>query len=84
MQTLSDPKVVDGIKMKLFRAITIIRKTILEGGLVAVDDGSHSGSGSGVAVGANDAPLTVFETTSHYDYDHNGCADFSLDFAVSS
>ncbi|KAF3649521.1 putative protein EIN4-like [Capsicum annuum] len=22
--------------------------------------------------GANDAPLTVFETTSHYDYDHNG------------
>ncbi|PHU22726.1 hypothetical protein BC332_07833 [Capsicum chinense] len=23
--------------------------------------------------GANDAPLIVFETTSHYDYDHNGC-----------
>ncbi|PHT69688.1 hypothetical protein T459_24792 [Capsicum annuum] len=34
--------------------------------------------------GDNDAPLTVFETTSHYDYDHNGCTDFSLDFAASS
>ncbi|PHT65927.1 hypothetical protein T459_30352 [Capsicum annuum] len=50
-QTLSDPKIVDGIKMKLFGATTIIRKIILEGG-------------------ANDAPLKVFETTSHYDYDH--------------
>ncbi|KAF3653145.1 putative protein EIN4-like [Capsicum annuum] len=54
VQILSDPKVVDGIKMELFRATTITRKIILEGG-------------------ANDAPLTVFETTSHYDYDHNGC-----------
>ncbi|PHT70636.1 hypothetical protein T459_25740 [Capsicum annuum] len=34
--------------------------------------------------GANDAPLRVFETTSHYDYDHNGCTDFSPDFAASS
>ncbi|PHT44368.1 hypothetical protein CQW23_13526 [Capsicum baccatum] len=34
--------------------------------------------------GANDAPLTVFETTSHYDYDHNGCTYFSPDFAASS
>ncbi|PHT85893.1 hypothetical protein T459_07999 [Capsicum annuum] len=33
--------------------------------------------------GANDTPLTVFETTSHYDYDHNGCTDFSLNFAAS-
>ncbi|KAF3652943.1 putative protein EIN4-like [Capsicum annuum] len=61
---------------------TITRKIILEGGLIAVDDGS--GSGSGVAVGANNAPLTVFETTTHYDYDHIGCIDFSQDFATSS
>ncbi|PHT34319.1 hypothetical protein CQW23_26119 [Capsicum baccatum] len=33
---------------------------------------------------ANDAPLTVFETTSHYDYDHNSCIDFSSDFIASS
>ncbi|PHU22796.1 hypothetical protein BC332_07903 [Capsicum chinense] len=65
VQTLSDPKVVDGIKIELFGATTITRKIILEGG-------------------ANDAPLTVFETTSHYDYDHNGCTDFSPDFAASS
>ncbi|PHT68806.1 hypothetical protein T459_28293 [Capsicum annuum] len=65
VQTLSDPKVVDGIKMELFGATTITRKTILKGG-------------------ANDAPLTVFETTSHYDYDHNGCIDFSPDFVASS
>ncbi|KAF3628491.1 hypothetical protein FXO38_11550 [Capsicum annuum] len=65
MQTLSDPKVVDGIKMKLFGATNITRKIILEGG-------------------ANDTPLTVFETTSHNDYDHNGCTDFSPDFTASS
>ncbi|KAF3649383.1 putative glycerol-3-phosphate 2-O-acyltransferase 6-like [Capsicum annuum] len=65
VQTLSDPKVVDGIKMELFGATSITRKIILEGG-------------------ANDAPLTVFETTSHYDYDHNGCTDFSPDFSTSS
>ncbi|PHU25953.1 hypothetical protein BC332_04285 [Capsicum chinense] len=65
VQTLLDPKVVDGIKMELFGETAITRKTILEGG-------------------ANDAPITVFETTSHYNYDHNGCIDFSLDFAASS
>ncbi|PHT68611.1 hypothetical protein T459_28098 [Capsicum annuum] len=69
--------------MELFIAITITRKIILEGGLVAVDDDSHSGSGSSTAVGANDAPLTVFET-SHYDYDHTGCTDFSPNFSISS
>ncbi|PHT43124.1 hypothetical protein CQW23_17149 [Capsicum baccatum] len=61
VQTLSNPKVVDGIKMELFGATTIIRKIILEGGLVAVDDGSRSGSGT--AVRANDASFIDFETT---------------------
>ncbi|KAF3675516.1 putative protein EIN4-like [Capsicum annuum] len=65
MQTLSDPKIIDGIKIELFGATSITRKFFFEGG-------------------ANDAPLTVFETTSHYDYDHNGCTDFSPDFAASS
>ncbi|PHU30492.1 hypothetical protein BC332_02585 [Capsicum chinense] len=65
VQTLLDPKVIDGIKMELFGATTTTRKIILEGG-------------------ANDAPFAVFETTSHYDYDHNGCTDFSPDFAASS
>ncbi|PHU20271.1 hypothetical protein BC332_11422 [Capsicum chinense] len=65
VQTLSDPKVVDGIKMELFEVTAITRKIILEGE-------------------SNDAPLTVFETTNHYDYDHNGCTDFSPDFAISS
>ncbi|PHU22164.1 hypothetical protein BC332_07271 [Capsicum chinense] len=65
VQTLSDPKIVDGIKMELFEETTITRKIILDGGV-------------------NDAPLTIFETTSHYDYDHNGCTDFSPDFAASS
>ncbi|PHU15406.1 hypothetical protein BC332_16611 [Capsicum chinense] len=65
VQTLSDPKVINGIKMELFRATTITRKTILEGE-------------------ANNAPLIDFETSSHYDYDHNGCTDFSSDFAASS
>ncbi|PHU02801.1 hypothetical protein BC332_28052 [Capsicum chinense] len=65
VQTLSDPKVIDGIKIELNGATAITRKIILEGG-------------------ANDAPLTVFETISHYDYDHNGCTDFSLDFTASS
>ncbi|PHT31425.1 hypothetical protein CQW23_27762 [Capsicum baccatum] len=54
-----------------------------EGGLVD-DDGSGSGSGSSAAVGANDAPLIVFKTTSHYDYDHTCCTNFSLDCATSS
>ncbi|KAF3634300.1 putative protein EIN4-like [Capsicum annuum] len=65
VQTLSDPKVVDGIKIKFFGATTITRKIILGGG-------------------ANDAPLIVFKTTSHYDYDHNSCIDFSPDFTASS
>ncbi|PHU05421.1 hypothetical protein BC332_26243 [Capsicum chinense] len=58
--------------MELFGATTIIRKIILEGRLVVVDGGSGSGSGSGnsAAIRANDTPLKVFKTTSHYDYDH--------------
>ncbi|PHT25338.1 hypothetical protein CQW23_35030 [Capsicum baccatum] len=84
VQTLSYHKVIDGIKMELFGATTIIRKIILEGGLVAVNDGSRNGSDSGAAVGANDAPLTIFEITSHYDYDHTGCTNFSPDFVTSS
>ncbi|PHU08903.1 hypothetical protein BC332_20763 [Capsicum chinense] len=53
---------------------------LTEGGLIVVDDGSCSGA----AVGDNDAPLNVFETTSHYDHDHIGCTNFSLDFTISS
>ncbi|PHU14016.1 hypothetical protein BC332_15221 [Capsicum chinense] len=79
VQILSDPKVIDGIKIKLFGATTIRGKIILEGGLVAVDNGS----GSGASVGANDALLAVFKTKIHYDYDHTSCTNFSLDFATS-
>ncbi|PHU13731.1 hypothetical protein BC332_14936 [Capsicum chinense] len=63
VQTLSNPKVIDIIKIKLFGATTIIRKIILEGGLVVVDGLSGDGAvggGSGAAVGANNAPLTDF------------------------
>ncbi|PHT58443.1 hypothetical protein CQW23_00806 [Capsicum baccatum] len=60
--------------MELFGATTITKKITLEGGLIVVDDGS--GRGSATAVGANDAPLTVFETTNYYDYDHTGYTDF--------
>ncbi|KAF3615972.1 hypothetical protein FXO38_17186 [Capsicum annuum] len=77
-------EVVDGIKIELFEATIITRKIILEGGLVAVDDDSRSGSGSGAAVGTNDAPLIIFETKIHYDYDHTGCIDFSPNFATCS
>ncbi|KAF3648046.1 hypothetical protein T459_16994 [Capsicum annuum] len=70
--------------MELFGATTIIRKIILEGGLVAVNNGSGSGSGRDAAIGANDAPLIVFETTSHYDYDHTGYTNFSPDFSTCS
>ncbi|PHT62765.1 hypothetical protein T459_33387 [Capsicum annuum] len=80
MQTLLDPKIVDEIKIELFGAIAIRRKIILEGRLVAIDDGS----GSGAAVGANDTPLAVFEIKSYYNYDHTSCTDFSPDFATSS
>ncbi|PHT68315.1 hypothetical protein T459_27802 [Capsicum annuum] len=66
VQTLSDPKVIDKIKKDLFGETTIIRKIILEGGLVVVVD-DDSGSC---------APLTIFETTNHYDYDHTGYTDF--------
>ncbi|PHU09440.1 hypothetical protein BC332_21300 [Capsicum chinense] len=34
--------------------------------------------------GANDASLIIFETLSHYDYEHNGCTNFSPYFAASS
>ncbi|PHU10293.1 hypothetical protein BC332_22153 [Capsicum chinense] len=74
VQTLSDPKVIDRIKIELFGATTITRKTILEGGLVVVD--GVIGCGSGAAVGANDTPLTVFKAN-HYEYDHTGYTDFA-------
>ena len=61
--------------MKLFGATSITRKIILEGRLVVVVDGLSGdgavGGGSGAAVGANDAPLTVFKAN-HYDYDLTG------------
>ncbi|PHT42808.1 hypothetical protein CQW23_16833 [Capsicum baccatum] len=79
VQTLSDPKVTDIIKIKLFGVTTITRKIILEGGLVVVNDGNGSGAvdgGSSAAVRDNDAPLTVFKTN-HCEYDHIGYADFS-------
>ncbi|PHT40620.1 hypothetical protein CQW23_19474 [Capsicum baccatum] len=60
VQILSDPKVIDRIKMELFGETTIIRKIILEGGLIVVDGLSGDravGGGSCAAVGANDALL---------------------------
>ncbi|PHT97932.1 hypothetical protein BC332_33138 [Capsicum chinense] len=51
------------------------KKINLEGGLVVVD--GAVGGGSGVAVGANDAPLTAFKVN-HYEYDHTGYTDFAL------
>ncbi|PHT31422.1 hypothetical protein CQW23_27759 [Capsicum baccatum] len=74
VQTLSDPKVIDRIKIELFGALTITRKIILEGGLVVIDEAG--GGGSGAAVGANDAPLTIFKAN-HYEYDHTGYTDFA-------
>ncbi|PHU08660.1 hypothetical protein BC332_20520 [Capsicum chinense] len=74
VQTLSNPKVIDRIKMKLFGVTTITRKIILEGGLVVID--GAVGGGSGAAVGANDAPLTVFKAN-HYEYDHTVYTDFA-------
>ncbi|KAF3632715.1 hypothetical protein FXO37_27333 [Capsicum annuum] len=80
VQTLSDSKVIDRIKMELFGATAITRKTILEGGLIVVVDGLSGdgdvGGGSGAVVGANDAPLTVFKAN-HYEYDHTGYTDFA-------
>ncbi|PHT73289.1 hypothetical protein T459_24074 [Capsicum annuum] len=78
VQTLSDPKVIDRIKMELFGVTSITRKIILEGEVVVVDGLSGDGavgSSSGAAVEANDAPLTVFKTN-HYAYDHTGYTDF--------
>ncbi|KAF3677743.1 putative small nuclear ribonucleoprotein G [Capsicum annuum] len=46
------------------------------GGLVVADDISAVGGGSGAAIGANDAPLVVFETTNDSDYDYTGFTDF--------
>ncbi|PHT48053.1 hypothetical protein CQW23_12261 [Capsicum baccatum] len=70
--------------MKSFGATTIIRKIILEGGLVAADGvsgdgavGGGSGSSSGAIVGDNIAPLAVFETKNHFIYDHTNFTDFS-------
>ncbi|PHU01147.1 hypothetical protein BC332_30934 [Capsicum chinense] len=74
VQTLSDPKVIDRIKMEFFGATTITRKIILEGGLVVVD--GAFGGGSGAAVGTNDAPLTVFKAN-HYEYDQTSYTDFA-------
>ncbi|PHU15193.1 hypothetical protein BC332_16398 [Capsicum chinense] len=66
VQTLSNSKFIDRIKMELFGATSITRKTILEGEFVVVvglsGDGDVGGS-SGAAVGTNDAPLTVFKQT---------------------
>ncbi|PHU05391.1 hypothetical protein BC332_26213 [Capsicum chinense] len=44
------------------------------GGLVVVD--GAVGGGSGAAVGANDASLTVFKAN-NYEYDHTGYTDFA-------
>ncbi|PHU26382.1 hypothetical protein BC332_04714 [Capsicum chinense] len=74
VQTLSDPKVINRIKMELFGATVITRKIILEGVLVVVD--GAVGGGSGASVGANDAPFTVFKAN-HYEYDHLGYTDFA-------
>ncbi|KAF3680660.1 hypothetical protein FXO38_02171 [Capsicum annuum] len=79
VQILSDPNIIDKIKMELFGATTITRKTILEGGFVVVNGFSGDGvvgSASGTAVGANDAPFTVFKAN-HYEYVHTGYTDFA-------
>ncbi|PHT36245.1 putative beta-1,3-galactosyltransferase 17 [Capsicum baccatum] len=79
VQTLSDPKVIDRIKIELFGATTITRKIILESGLVVVNGLSgdrDAGGASDAAFGTNDTPLTVFKTN-HYEYDHTGYTDFA-------
>ncbi|PHT70377.1 hypothetical protein T459_25481 [Capsicum annuum] len=70
--------------MELLGATTIIRKIILEGGIVVVNDGSGSSSRSGAAIRDNDVPLTVFEITSYYDYDHTGYTDFATSSECSA
>ncbi|KAF3620918.1 hypothetical protein FXO38_32090, partial [Capsicum annuum] len=65
--------------MELLGETTITRKIILEGRLVVGNDYSGDravGGGSGVVVGANDAPLTYFKIN-HYEYDHAGYTNFS-------
>ncbi|PHU23217.1 Homeobox protein knotted-1-like 3 [Capsicum chinense] len=69
VQTLSDPNVIDRIKMKLSGATAITIKIILKGGLVVVDGLSGDGvvgGGSGAAISANDAAYTVFKAI-HYE-----------------
>ncbi|KAF3654973.1 hypothetical protein FXO38_02216 [Capsicum annuum] len=75
VQTLSDPKIIDKIKEELFGATTITRKIILKGGLIVVDDGNGSDSC---------APLAVFETINHYDYDHTGYINFATSSKCST
>ncbi|PHU24974.1 hypothetical protein BC332_03306 [Capsicum chinense] len=56
------------------------------GGLVIVDGLSGDraiGGGSGAAVSANDAPLTVFKAN-HYEYDHTGYTDFTFSSECSA
>ncbi|PHU01404.1 hypothetical protein BC332_31191 [Capsicum chinense] len=86
VQTLPDPKVVDGIKIEFFRATTIIRKTILEGGFIVVDDGSRSGSGSGsgAAVGLIILLLPFLKQKAIMIMIILVCTDFSPDFSTSS
>ncbi|KAF3654849.1 hypothetical protein FXO37_16272 [Capsicum annuum] len=52
---------------------------VTEGGLVVVDGLSSDGAvggGSGAAVGANYAHITIFKTN-HYEYDYIGYTDFA-------
>ena len=45
VQTLSDPNVIDRIKMEFFGAtVNTKKKKVLEGGLIVNDDGSGSGA----------------------------------------
>ncbi|PHU20315.1 hypothetical protein BC332_11466 [Capsicum chinense] len=79
VQTLSDPKVIDMIKIELFGATTITKKINLKGGLAVVDGLSGDGAvggGSGAVFSINDASLTIFKTN-HYEYDHTGYIDFA-------
>ncbi|KAF3662408.1 hypothetical protein FXO37_12465 [Capsicum annuum] len=65
--------------MELLGATTIIRKIILESGLIIVDGLSGDrvgGGGSGATIGANNSPFTVFKTN-HYEYDHTVYIDFA-------
>ncbi|PHU02612.1 hypothetical protein BC332_27863 [Capsicum chinense] len=52
------------------------RRVVVDGASGDEVVGGGSGSGSGAAVGDNNAPLAVFEITNHYDYDHTGFTDF--------